>query len=45
MQNTMQNLAEISRNELRHPLHNQKYKDPCFFFSRLQLFVTIYLNK
>ena len=29
---TRQNLAEMSRNELCHPLHNQKKKYPCFFF-------------
>ena len=42
---TRQNLAEILRNELCHPLHNQKEKYPCFFFCRLQLFITYYLNK
>ena len=42
---TRQNLAEISRNELCHPLHNQKKKYPCFFFCRLQSFLTNYLNK
>ena len=41
---TRQNLAEISRNELCHPLHNQK-KNTSFFFCRLQLFITNYLNK
>ena len=42
---TRQNRAEISRNELCHPLHNQKKKYPCFFFCRLQLLITNYLNK
>ena len=42
---TRQNLAEISRNDLCHPLHNQNKKYPCFFFCRLQLFITNYLNK
>ena len=42
---TRQNLAEISRNELCYPLHNQKKKYRCFFFCRLQLFITNYLNK
>ena len=42
---TRQNLAEISRNELCHSLHNQKRKYPCFLFCRLQLFIINYLNK
>ena len=37
---TRQNLAEISRNELCHPLHNQK-KIPVFFL----LSITIVYNK
>ena len=39
---TRQNLAEISRNELCHPLHNQKKKKiPVFFL----LSITIVYNK
>ena len=41
MPNTMQTLAEISRKELRHPLHNQKKKLSLFFL----LSITIDYNK